>query len=127
MRLGLNILETSNDISKLILEQIQIKLESAINQSLNSITSELKIAVADALRNQPEYSSLMAGTLKAEFGIPNSSVVESVITNLVDTLTITKQPIKLGTSGLSGGLTLTMMKSDDMNGIINAEIGRAHV
>lgn len=122
MKLGLNILESTTDISKMILQQMASHLDSAISRSIPSISNELKLLVSQALRNQPEYSSLMAGTLKAEFGIPNSSVIESVIDALVETLTVVTNKVTIKGASLGGGFLMTMMKSDDMNGVIYTDI-----
>lgn len=122
MKLGLTVLESSSDIAKMILQQMVGHLDNAIRQSIPAISNELKILIGQALRNQPEYSSLMAGTLKAEFGIPNSSIVESVIDALTETLMVTTQKVIANNSSISGGFTITMMKSDDMNGVIYTDI-----
>lgn len=122
MRVELDLLENDKQITDMILNQIKTYIENAINKSLTKIADELKTLVASALRNQPEYASLMSGTLKAEFGLSDSSSINSIIIALVNTLQISKQNIQIKSSGLSGGLTLTMMKSDDMNGIIYSSI-----
>lgn len=121
MKLELKILESNSEINKAILKSIREHMDNAINQSINSISSAIKSIVSEALRSQPEYASLMAGTLKAEFGIPNSSVVNAVIDDLVNTLKIHKNNITINNFGLKGGLELTMIKSDDINGITENE------
>jgi hypothetical protein len=113
MKYSLKLLETDQAISQLILQEIQKILSSVLNKAISGITSELKSAVSSSLRNQPEYTSLMTGTLKAEFGLPDSSVVDSVIQAMVDSLIITKQNITIKSkSGISGGLTINMIRSD---------------
>jgi hypothetical protein len=113
MKYSLKVLETDQQISNLIFKEIQKTLDSALNRSIPRITSEIKTLVSISLRNQSEYTSLMAGTLKAEFGLPDSSVVDSVIQAMLDSLVITKQNITIKPkSGISGGLILNMIKSD---------------
>lgn len=113
MKYSLKLLETDQQIFSLILQEIQKTLDSALNRSIPSITSEIKTLVASSLRNQSEYTSLMTGTLKAEFGLPDSSVVDAVIQAMVDSLIITKQNIVIKSkAGISGGLILNMIKSD---------------
>jgi hypothetical protein len=122
MKYSLKLLETDQQVFNLILQEIQKTLDSALNRAIPRITSEVKTLVSTSLRNQSEYISLMAGTLKAEFGLPDSSVVNSVIQAMVDSLIITKQNITIKPkSGISGGLILNMIKSD-FSDIINQDI-----
>lgn len=121
MNLTVELLESNSDIAKLILNQIKDIIQQAINKALPKITNEIKATVDEALRNQPEYTSLMSGKLKAELGIPDSSVVDRVIQALVDTLIVTNNGVKTSSSGISGGFKLTMIKSDDIGGVINID------
>lgn len=121
MKLTCQVLESNADIAKFILEDIKKQIDIAINKSIPNISQEIKNLVAEALRSQPEYASLMTGTLKAEFGIFSSSSIQSVINGLIETLQVTKDNIKISNNGLSGGFKLTMMKSDDLNGLIYAD------
>lgn len=122
MKLTLQLLESDSEISRLIKEQIKTIIQNTINKSLPKIVNDIKLVVDTALRNQPEYTSLMSGKLKAELGIPDSSVVDKVIEGLVNTLEITNNPVKVASNGLSGGFRLTMIKSDDMSGLIYTDI-----
>jgi hypothetical protein len=118
MKFSLRLLETDSQISKLIMDELKIILDKAINTALPKISTEIKILISESLRNQPEYSSLMTGTLKAELGIADATSINSVIDALIETLAVQRNDIKVTNKGLSGGFVLTMMKSDDMNGVI---------
>ena len=123
MKFTLNLLDSNDTMYKLILEEIKKKIEIAVNRAIPSISIDIKNKISTALRDQPEYISLMAGKLKAEFGIPDSSTIESVIEGLINSLIIEKQPISIKSrAGIFGGIKLTMMKSDDFNGLIYADI-----
>jgi hypothetical protein len=121
MKFSLRLLETDSQISKLIMDELKIILDKAINKALPTISTKIKILIGESLRNQPEYSSLMTGTLKAELGIADATSITSVIDALIETLAVQKNDIKVTNKGLSGGFSLTMMKSDDMNGVIYAD------
>lgn len=124
MKYSLKLLETDRQVYDLVLQEIQKVITRALDRSIPNIANELKNLISNALRTQPEYTSLMTGTLKAEFGLPDSSVVDGVIQALVDSLVITKQTISTRSrSGISGGLTINMIKSDFSN-IIDADIAR---
>lgn len=122
MKISLNLLETDSKIQELIMIEIKKTIDIAIDKAISGISNEIKLLVAEALRSQPEYTSLMAGTLRAEFGIPNPGSIVSVVDALIDTLDVKKENIKLSSKGITGGFLLTMMKSDDMNGVINMDI-----
>lgn len=122
MKFSLTLLESDSEISKLILEQIRSTLDSTINKALPNISIQIKKLVIEALKNQPEYSSLLAGTLRAELGLPNVGVVDQIITAMTETLTITKNPINVTTKGINGGFKLTMIKRDDIDGLIYTDI-----
>lgn len=122
MKFSLRLLETDSQISKLIMKEIKTTIDNAVDKAIPDISKEIKELIAESLRSQPEYSSLMAGTLRAELGIPDSNSINAVIQALIETLDVKKNTITITNSGLVGGFLLTMMKSDDMGGVIYANI-----
>ncbi len=118
MKFNLKIIEQPAEIAKRILNALQIEVSSTISKAIPNIIVDIKNLVAEALRQEPEYISLMSGTLKAEFGIPDSGSVEKIIDALTNTLSVKSEKIVVAGNGLRGGFSLTMMKSDDMNGVI---------
>lgn len=121
MIIDLKIIETNTQIRQMILESIKEHVENAVNKSITPISSEIKALVLASLKTEPEYQSLIGGTLRLEFGIPDPGVVDEVINMMVDTLRVTKNPIKITNLGLSGGFIMTMIKSDDIDGIIHTD------
>lgn len=122
MRFDITILESNNQITSAIIHSIKDVIGGAIKKSMNKIIDGVKEIVAESLRQEPEYGSLMSGKLKADFGIPDSSMVQRVVDALVNTITVTDIPITANKSGLGGGFVLTMMKSDDLSGVIYQDI-----
>lgn len=118
MKFSLKLVENNAAITKLILENLQSQIQQAIVKIIPRISSDIKILVKNALISEPEYSSLKAGTLRAEFGISNPSSVDTVIDALVNTIEIESYPISIIRGGLSGGFLLKMIKKDDMGGVI---------
>jgi len=121
MILDLKILESNSQIRQMILDSIKDHIENAFNKAIGPISSEIKTLVGAALRTEPEYQSLISGTLRIEFGIMDIASVDNVVEQMVDTLQVTKNPIKITNLGLSGGFIITMIKSDDISGIINSD------
>lgn len=126
MKLNVNIIESNKQIKDLILNNIKDTMTKIVNKAIPAINSSVKSIVKNALVGEPEYGSLLSGTLKAEFGIPNSSVVDSIVDALVDTLNIEASPITISRNGIAGGFSLTMMKSDDMNGLVYTDLASVH-
>lgn len=121
MKFDITILESDSEIRTLILQAMKDHLDMVFNKSISQISQEIKKVVIEALKKEPEYESLMSGSLKFELGIPDSNSVNRVIELMVNTLEIDKVPINISNFGLSGGYKLTMIKSDDINGIIKDE------
>jgi hypothetical protein len=122
MKFDIRILESNSQIASAIIHSIKDVISGAIKKSMNKIIDGTKEIVSESLRQEPEYGSLMSGKLKADFGIPNSSVVQRVVDALADTITVSDIPITANKNGLRGGFVLTMMKSDDLNGVIYQDI-----
>ena len=119
MNISINLLESDSEIRRAILQQIREVMQGAIRKSLPAITDQVKNSVREALRREPEYNSLVSGKLKAEFGMPSSADVDIVVNALVETINVQNNPLKITNLGISGGITITMMKSDDLDGVIN--------
>lgn len=118
MKFSLDIVESSDQIVKLVLDQLKDQINKTIKNALPNIQKDVKSIVRNALVSEPEYGSLKAGTLRAEFGIADPSAVDSVIDLMVNTLEIKLDPIKVSGNKLVGGFLLTMIKSDDISGVI---------
>jgi hypothetical protein len=121
MKFSIDLLESNNDIVKLILDNLKEQLNKTINEALPSIEKQIKILVKNSLLSEPEYASLKAGTLRAELGIANVSDIDNVVDAMVDTLKIDNKPLSVRSSGISGGFILSMIKSDDISGIIYSD------
>lgn len=122
MQFNLKVLESDKKIRDSILKNIQQTLSKAIGVAIPRITDSVKAIVKSALIAEPEYSSLVGGTLKAEFGIPDSNAAEKIVDALANTLNIQQEKLAITGAGIKGGFSLTMMKSDDMDGIIYTDI-----
>jgi hypothetical protein len=119
MNLSLRVLESDSAIRKMILDSLRVELDSTMQKSARELPAKIKPLLSDALKQEPEYSSLKSGKLRFEFGIPDSSAIDDVVEKIANTININASPLKISGAGLSGGFTLTAIKTDDINGIIN--------
>ena len=122
MRISANIVETNSEINTMILEIMADHINDTLNIAMPKITTEIKELVALSLREEPEYQSLLSGRLRAEFGLSDTNMVDNIIDKLVSTIDVSRSTVSYNKIGLVGGFTITMMKSDDMNGLIFTDI-----
>lgn len=81
MNINLKIIETDQQINKEILNALLPEVTNFMNNGVNLIKKELPTLLQNAIVNTPEYSSILNGKLKYEFGIPDSNIK---LNNLVD-------------------------------------------
>lgn len=81
MNINLKIIETDQQITKEILNALLPEITSFMNNGVSTIKRDLPTILQNAIVNTPEYSSLLSGKLKYEFGIPDSSIK---LNNLID-------------------------------------------
>ena len=66
MKFSIKLLESNSKIRTLILEQIKTVIEQALIKATDDVANSVKLLIQNSLRQEPEYISLMSGTLKAE-------------------------------------------------------------
>jgi hypothetical protein len=118
MNFSLKLLETDSQVRNSILVAMKEILDKALVKALNSMEPKVRILLRSALHNEPEYVSLISGDLRKEFGIQNTNNVDVAIDNMVNSINFSISKISSGASGLTGGITLTIIPKD-LNGIIN--------
>lgn len=118
MKFSFKLLDSDSYVRKEVLNAIKNHMEQTFNKALPTIRTKIKPILENALKQEPEYNSLVAGQLRLEFGIPDTSKVDEVISKLADTIFINTNPISITNAGLSGGFTIYAIKSDDISGVI---------
>lgn len=119
MKLSLNLLETDSYIKDQILQILAKQVEPVLQKAANKSTPKIQNLIEDALKQEPEYASLISGQLRLEFGIPDSSSVDNIVKKLSETATISVKNVTIKNNGLSGGLLLTALERTSMGGLIN--------
>ena len=95
MRFSVDILQSDNEITSLILERIRDYLQKSFDKSKPNIAKELGKILKNALTSQPEYQSLSSGKLRKELGVPSIAIVKSIIDKWIDSTTIDSQKLKI--------------------------------
>jgi hypothetical protein len=119
MNISIDLLESNSEIERIILDALKTQIETSISFAAPDIIRDIKAIIVNSLKTEPEYTSLISGKLRAEFGIANVSTVDTVINAMAETINFTMNPIKISRSGLSGGFTLTMMQADNLGGVLD--------
>lgn len=81
MNISLRLLESDQQINKEILNALLPEVTNFMNNGVNLIKRELPAILQNAIVNTPEYSSILNGKLKYEFGIPDPNIK---LNNLID-------------------------------------------
>ena len=113
MKFKVNILETNEEIYKKINDIIAQRLKTTLPLAFENSTTFLQKIIIENLKKQPEYESLLNGSLKHQFGIPDpDNRLEEILSQIINSLTTTyKKPTVQG-SRIQGGFTINMVKGD---------------
>jgi hypothetical protein len=113
LKASIEILESNGDISKYILNALLPQVNTYFENVFDKVSKQIEEIVITSIKNAPEYSSLISGNLKAEFGLPDS---ESRVNNIIEfwkNIRVKYNTVKIkNNSTLSGSFILTMIPSD---------------
>ena len=118
LKFSLTLLDTDSEVRSAILSEMKKILEKAIASTAKSIEPKIKSLLKTALQNEPEYSSLISGELRKEFGIENTNNVDIAINNIVNSIDVSIVKISAGNFGLTGGIQINIVPKD-LAGIID--------
>lgn len=119
MKISLTLLESDSYIRDQILQALAKEVQPVLAKTITKITPKIQKLLEEALREEPEYSSLISGQLRLEFGIPDVSTIDTVVKKLAATANVVSNGVSVKSNGLSGGLTLTALERSSMGGLIS--------
>ena len=102
MKYSLTLLDTSSEIRNNIFNSIKPLLDKAIDKTINKLRPLLVDLIRSALISEPEYSSLISGTLRSELGIADTSNVDAAVNNIANSIVINKKSISVNNLGFTG-------------------------
>jgi len=111
MKISLSLIESDSVIRAKILNAIKETMDPIMKTCLNKIKYKIPPEIKNALMAEPEYSSLIGGKLKYEMGIPAKNYVDNIINIWVSNISISYTGLTTGSSGVSGSITLDMIRS----------------
>lgn len=113
MKISIKLLDSNAVIGTKILSAIISHLQPAFTKTQTSLQQSLPKIVKDALTLEPEYASLLSGQLRSELGVPDAdSKIDQIFSAWSNNLVVQSRPISMKGSGLSGGFSINIVKSD---------------
>jgi hypothetical protein len=122
MKFDIKLVDSVRSIEQKILKALSVDINRSFQKAIPGIKDGIKQLLLDSLKRQPEYGSLLSGTLRFDFGISNPGSVDKVVEFLADTGEISFNRVSFVSGKLTGGMSISFMKSDDMNGLIYTDI-----
>jgi hypothetical protein len=124
MKFSLSLVETNTEIRQKILSAMQPLINKALDSTIQNLSKDIKNLLISALKSEPEYSSLISGELRREFGISDTSNVNIAIENIANSIKINKKAIKINNNGLSGGIEINIINNQDYGGALSDYSGQ---
>jgi hypothetical protein len=113
MQFSLKILETDKQIATSILQALVPEVDNYLKKALQNIRSSLPETIRNILYSTPEYSSLIGGQLRYEFGIPNpSSSITNIINIWSNNVVVAYNAPTVSNSRIKASFSVSMIRSD---------------
>lgn len=113
MKLQIDILESDSYIKDQILEALVKGINKKLPPLFNNAKESIKNTVISSLKNQPEYSSLLNGQLKYEFGLPDPQQrLDRILTVLENSMVSSLDKVSISGNSLKGGFKIEFIRSD---------------
>lgn len=113
-RVTTRVVEPVSVLTKRTIEMIVARVNRALYGAALSIVAEFQALVRTAIMAQPEYSSILSGKLREEFGIPDGqSKLDVIIKTWTDSISAKIKPMRtVGMGVSSGGLIIGAFRED---------------
>lgn len=113
MKLQFKLLDSTKDIESKILKALLSEISDSMKLYAKNISKEIRDIVISAIENSPEYISLISGSLKAEFGIPDpENRLAGLLVLWSKNISITFAPPSITGSRIKSNFRLEMIKAD---------------
>lgn len=113
MQFRLKILEKNKEIEQKILQALLPEVNRVLKKIYQSISPKIKDVVTTVIKNSPEYTSIVNGTLKYELGIPDgASRISNILNIWLANMQIDFKSATIKSSQIIGSLRLSLIKAD---------------
>lgn len=112
-KFSFDLLESDKQIANIINQELVQELNSRLKPLYKEASSYIRQVVLNSIKSQPEYISLLSGSLKYEFGLPDSSSRLNAILSTIDqSLFVEYRPARINGQNINGGFFIGMVNSD---------------
>ena len=112
MKFSLKVLETEQEIQKAVLKALLDDASKIMATASKRLTKKLPLVIETAITSQPEYSSLINGTLKDEFGLTNPTVKIDSLLDIWSNINVTYKKPNISGNQIKSSLSIFAIKSD---------------
>lgn len=113
MRFNVKIIEKNTEIEKRILQALLPQVNSVLQKYAKLIIPKIKDVVVLAIKNSPEYNSIVSGSLKYELGIPDGDSRISTLLNIwLSNVIVDFKSVVIKSSQLQGGMKISLIRAD---------------
>lgn len=113
MQFKISIVEKNKEIEQKILQALLPQVNKVLGSYYKAIIPKIKTVISEAIKNSPEYNSIVSGTLKYELGIPDGdSRINNLLNIWLSNIQIESKPVTIKNSQIVGSLKLSLIKAD---------------
>lgn len=95
-----------------LLEELRDRLNKVLTLVGNSPENKIRKLLIDSITSQPEWGSLRSGKLKADFGIPDTLNIDSLLNIWAQEFEIKHNKFKIYGKDVVGGITVSLIKEN---------------
>jgi hypothetical protein len=113
MRVGIKILESNTQIQKSVMVAMLPECVTLMRSIISSLKNSIPPIIAQSIYNSPEYQSLVSGTLRLEFGIPDANTkISELIEFWINGMQFIYKPPVISGSKIKSSFSISMIKID---------------
>lgn len=110
--IGLQLLETEEQIIQSILKALLPEVNDKLNRAFYSVKTDIIFLVQTAITSSAEYNSIMSGKLQLEFGIPDPASRLDQLMSFWKYIDVEYSKARISGRKISGSFIISMIKSD---------------
>ncbi len=109
---GIKLTDSNKTISGAILRALLPDVKKYFDQKFKNLQDIIVPIILNNIRQQPEYESLLGGSLQAQFGIPDPAPrVNNILSTIENSVVVQQKNINITNNQIRGGVKLQMIQS----------------
>lgn len=110
---NMKLVENNSSISQNIARALLPEINRYLNNIFNQVKNSIPRIVVEAIKNEPEYASLVGGKLKGEFGLDDaSSKIEAILSTIENNIISEFKSATISNNQVKGGFKIQMIRSN---------------